>query len=302
MKQESSAKINNLKKILIAAVCILGFSSCGEKNAEPADDISSENIVSDNSQESEIPEESDEESPEESDEYLNSDNDSYYSDLNEIPENAVLKKDRYIISDGEKELQSTEYLDESGNPVRMLSNDGSSTIVTQYSNEYDENGNLVSVKTVPYQGFESLVTYEYNDDGTVKTVTHSEKGIVGVTETYSYMETYSYNDYGDKISTVSSLPDGGDVYGSILFEYEYDNNNRPVTEIQKDENGFIYTTVYRTYDENGNVLTEKSTYGENNDGTTKVFAYDDQNRLISSHDVTPDGTEMLFIEYEYEEL
>ncbi|MDE5765004.1 MAG: hypothetical protein K2N49_02215 [Ruminococcus sp.] len=301
MKHESLTKISNLKKIFIASLCILSLSSCGEKSSEPDNNISSENTVSDENQESEIPDSSDEESPDESEEYSDTDNISDNGDLNEIPENAVLKKDRYIISNGEKELQSTEYLDESGNPVRMLSNDGSSTVVTQYQNEYDENGNLLSAKTAPYQGFESLVTYEYNDDGTVKTITHSESS-AGVSESYSYMETYSYNDYGDKISMVTSLPDGGDVYGSIFFEYEYDENNRPVTEIHKDENGFVYTTIYRTYDENGNVLTEKSTYGENTDGSTKVFAYDDQNRLISSHDVSPDGTEMLFIEYEYEEL
>lgn len=293
MKRELSTKISNLKKILIAAVCILSLSSCGEKTSEPEENIPSESIVSGDSSESEISEESAEEPAEESkpETVFN------YADVDEVPENARVKKTRYIVTDGERQFQSTEYLDEYGNPMRMLYNSGGAgTKMTQYINEYDEKGNLVSVKTIPYEGFESLVAYEYNDDDTVKTVTRSENGVVNT------IETYSYNEHGDTASIETSLPDGGDVYGTTLFEYEYDENGRAVTEIQKDTTDFVYASIYRTYDDRGNVLTEKSTYGENTDGTTKVYGYDGQNRLISAHDVSPDGEEMFFMEYDYEQI
>lgn len=109
--------------------------------------------------------------------------------------------------------------------------------------------------------------FEYDENGNIK------------------CEKRQYNDYPESY---------------IYVEYECDENGRPINEVIKEADGTLYNTITRTYDDKGNILTE---YTENSEWyNTKVYVYDEENRCTSEKGMKKDGTVIVDVEYEYEEL
>lgn len=239
-----------------------------------------------------------------------------------IPENAVYKRNHYVYIQGEKTLRSVAFYDEHDKELRSVS---LNLDTIDYSNTYDSNGNLISCQKVRQiqnnnEYYVSHDEYEYDENNRLKCTNHYLDNIE-----LNYWETYEYNENGDliqkdswyngeskpKTSNIFEYDENGNIkcekrqYNDypesyIYVEYECDENGRPINEVIKEADGTLYNTVTRTYDDKGNILTE---YMENSEWyNTEVYVYDEKNRCISEKGMKKDGTVVVDVEYEYEEL
>lgn len=246
---------------------------------------------------------------------------TYPKNIDYIPENAVYKRSHYVYIQGKRTLRSVTFYDENDNEVRSVS---FNLDTIDYTNTYDNNGNLIKCQQIRQTDDEYYIfcdEYEYDENNRLKCANHYNESI-----NLRYWETYEYNENGNLIQKDSwydsnkSKPKTSDIFeydenGNVKREkrqyndntesymyvdYEYDENNRPITEIIKEKDGTLYNTITRTYDNNGNILTE---YAENGEWyNTEIRVYDDKNRCISKKGMKKDGTIVVDVEYEYEEL
>lgn len=248
---------------------------------------------------------------------------TYPKDTAYIPENAVYKRNHYVYIQGEKMLRAVTFYDKNDNEVRDVSLNLDT--YTDYTNTYDSNGNLISCQKVRQiqnnnEYYVSRDEYEYDENNRLKCASHYNESIE-----LNCWETYEYNENGSliqkdlwydgeskpKTSNIFEYDENGSIkrekcqYNDspesyMYVEYECDENGRPVNEVIKEADGTLYNTVTRTYDDKGNILTE---YTENSEWyNTEVYVYDDKNRCISEKGMKKDGTVVVDVEYEYEEL
>ncbi|MDE6520625.1 MAG: hypothetical protein K2K91_09285 [Ruminococcus sp.] len=246
---------------------------------------------------------------------------TYPKDIAYIPENAVYKRNHYVYIQGEKTLRAVTFYDENDNEVRNVSLNLDT--YTDYTNTYDSNGNLISCQKVMQTDDNYYVSrdeYEYDENNRLKCANHYLENIE-----LNYWETYEYNENGDliqkdswydgeskpKTSNIFEYDENGNIKSEkrqyndssesyMYVEYECDENGRPINEILKEADGTLYNTITHTYDDKGNILTE---YTENSEWyNTKVYVYDEKNRCTSKKGMKKDGTVIVDVEYEYEEL
>ncbi|TEB06806.1 tRNA3(Ser)-specific nuclease WapA precursor [Pelotomaculum schinkii] len=179
----------------------------------------------------------------------------------------------------------TEYHYNLANKIKTLTNKNGASILSQYTYNYYLDGNQADkTETVTNQSTE----YLYDGLGRLQTETEKENGNV------TSAVNYTYDDYN---SRASMTKDG------VTTSYNYDSNNRLVTEIKV--TGDVTETTRYGYDNNGNQLYKTSetvkpaTAGEaesisvsvsgvSGDGSVSFNEYDGFNQLVkvTSGDMT----------------
>lgn len=262
-----------MKYLLVSAaiLCMLLTAGCGnEQLSENSAEISATEEI-ENSAEISSAEET--ESPTENIETSDVVDDvTVNDDVSYIPKNAAYKSTKYLVYDGESMLNEINYFDEFGNAIRIISYmDGELLDITDMENEYNSDGQLVRA-TESSIGFgdysaagESFVELEYNEKGGLKKMTSSQN---------------------EEVLTVA-------------YEYEYDEQGRPiaVTEYFNGSDESLSTT-YKTYDENGNVATEKTDFN----GKMEIedyYQYDEKGRIVREENNKSNS--LYYYEYEYED-
>lgn len=144
----------------------------------------------------------------------------------------------------------------------------------------DENGRVLEKKV---SGSDTgTYTYEYDAEGRVIAENFTNRS--GSYDNY----TYTYNEFGLKASAVESssgIRDGN----TFVYEYEYDEQNRPIKMTWVNTASDNYSMLYTyEYDENGNVAVEtQTTYADGLNGPAgnsyKIqHTYDAEGRVVKS--------------------
>lgn len=115
----------------------------------------------------------------------------------------------------------------------------------------------------------------------------------GITyDTYRYTTEETYNEYGN---VIERKQDGSnDLYDSVkLYEYTYDEDGNVLTEKYwySDREDVCYETKY-TYDENGNQIKAEK------DGITITYTYDENGNLLKTVEESEDYIETLVSTYD----
>lgn len=167
-------------------------------------------------------------------------------DTSEIPDGSSYKCTEYLVSSDQESCTMITYCDDKGNELRYIFYPDSEMMPTDdMEYEYDSNGRLAYSREKAADG--DITKYEYYDNGEVKHM--------------------SINPDSDQPITFD-------------FEYEYDDLGRAVTATEY-HNGSKepFSTTYRTYDENGNKITEKFQYS-NDLVLESTYEYDKKGRVI----------------------
>lgn len=193
-------------------------------------------------------------------------------DVSDIPEGAAYKCTEYIVTNDEPTVSSISYYDANGNVIRSFSYMGNELLyVSDLENEYDSDGRLVSIK----QKSESFNEYVDSDESSTE---------------------FEYYENGD-IKKMCIY--WGDETRTVEFVYEYDDDGRAVAAKEYwDGSDEFLSTTYRTYDENGNVITENIKFEHNGLETHFTYEYDDKGRPLIKKDV---DSEYYYTKYEYED-
>lgn len=201
-------------------------------------------------------------------------------------ENGMINKIAYISSN----LEDSYRYDEYGRKIEQTSvfSNGDRSIL---SYEYDANGNVISMAHVYYlSGFSkpdvSTYTYTYDDNGNMLTESYSAPW----SNDY-YNDEYIYDEDGRliKYSRVGN-------YFNFYNEYTYDENGYLISMVYyHSRNGKTVTTY--TNDANGRAIKaiSSSSKGE----TTEEFTYDDFGNVLSQKICYYNGNIETY-EYEYE--
>lgn len=194
-------------------------------------------------------------------------------DVSEIPDGAAYKCTKYMVYSGESTVMHITYCDEYGNDIRDISYmDDEPISVLDMENEYNSDGQLVRMKanaeiSEEYSdGGDSVAELEYNENGCIKKLTTC---------------------YPDDLNTITN------------YEYEYDDLGRPITVMEYwDGDNELFSTTYKTYDENGNVSKEKSNLKGKLESET-FYQYDEKGRVVRKENSMSKSS--FYWEYEYED-
>ncbi|GAB3720892.1 polymorphic toxin-type HINT domain-containing protein [Amycolatopsis oliviviridis] len=169
---------------------------------------------------------------------------------------------------------------------RAYDADGRLLVAGQNGFTYNDRGGLLTAT-----GTSGNSSFEYDAAGRVST----RKDAAGTTG-YGYLKgrldsvtdgatggrlTYGYNEAG-KVKTV-------DYGAGRVRTYDYDNLARPKSDVLKDANGTVLSSIAYTYDPNDRVKT-KTTAGLAGSGQNS-YAYDYQGRMLSWTDPAGKATE-----------
>jgi len=149
------------------------------------------------------------------------------------------------------------------------------SIIEKYVYEYDESGNVLSIREYRGHNAEDLVlssSYEYDEDGKLSTVTHNghdnNELIYSIKHEYDQngneLARYNYNKAGildgylkyeydemDKIITRHQYNADGTLSSSVKYENEYDNNGNVISILAyreiEDNEWELYESVNFTY-------------------------------------------------------
>ena len=132
------------------------------------------------------------------------------------------------------------------------------------------------------------VTYTYNDDGTIATMTDRN----GTTH------AYEYDDDGNQIADVVTTLGAG-VDGTVMErDTSYNDEDQPIDYTTKNAAGSVLSQIDETYNGDGDVTEEAQSHnGEVDDDTPSVsYGYEDtaggQDRQTSL--TYPDGREIAY--------
>ena len=187
--------------------------------------------------------------------------------IGEYDSEGKLLRDIIEGNDGGKSVIEYEY-DANGNNIKSVSRyyDESGTPIYTSTEIYDENGNTVVEENVEhYPDGDVVLKYLYECDENGLRIKETRY----VNDELEYISNYTYNEYGQEISSVESDAEG-EITRTTKTEY-YDNGNRKSyiryyddSDVIEDEsyfyeNGAVQTV--RIYDTSG-VLCEESHYDE----------------------------------------
>lgn len=209
------------------------------------------------------------------------------ADDSEIPDGAAYKCTEYIVLNDTPTVRSISYCDEYGNDIRTISYwDDEILAVADFENEYDGNGRLVSARGKTKSFSETFE--EYFDSSTFEKYADSS-------ESESFVEIEYYEN--GEAKKMSSYLD--DEISTTEWTYEYDEQGRPVVKYEYwDGSDELFSTIYITYDENGNLSKAKVNYKGKME-MENTYQYDEKGRVVKNESSMSKSS--YFTEYEYED-
>ncbi len=158
---------------------------------------------------------------------------------------------------------------------------------TEYT--YDAAGNILTEKYTSWFGSSSLETYTYNDAGQRLTETYETKSDYGTSRT-TY--TYTYNDSGFCAKTVYSYTaevDGEKDETTYTEEYTYDSNGLILTDTTTYSDGTVdkYTVTYTAKGQYATVVY--TTTDPDSEGWHDEYNYDSKGNLVKYVETWDDG-------------
>lgn len=160
--------------------------------------------------------------------------------------------------------------DDEGKKLTATENADNVSYITEY--EYDSDKKLIR-ETLHYKdenGNDSIMSsteYTYDSDkNLIEETRYVEDG------TESTKAKYEYNGVGDKVSESTDFYEYADMLGytNVLYEYEYDDQNR-LSLSTRYEDGQLDSKVITEYDDNDNILRE--TKYDENDSIESITEY-----------------------------
>ena len=162
--------------------------------------------------------------------------------------------------------KATEYTyDEDGNCIHVKTlYDGE--VVSEDTNEYDENGNLIKTSNLRAEDTNPRITiyeYTYDYEGNIlKSIKKDEQGSKTIAE-------YTYDTNGNILTYVKG---GAVLLTDAHYEYEYDANNNLIKEVKYfGESNDLWHTIEYTYDENNNLI--KKVYSTDDTVIETTYTY-----------------------------
>lgn len=140
------------------------------------------------------------------------------------------------------------------------------TEINEYT--YDNSGNIISETWSDDSGIYCTLTYSYDDHGSlIRTITSYRDD-----EDYVTNYQHTYDSLGNIIKTVKS-EDGEER----VYTYVYDGDGNLVNETITAHDGYFCSRTY-TYDESGNLIEERTE--ESNFSEVTDYLYDDKGNLV----------------------
>ena len=203
--------------------------------------------------------------------------------------------------------------DASGALAKQYSTNSSDTVLEEYRYEYDSLGRLIRSSEYNNNAFTQRTEHIYDESDRLKSQTWYN-GSGATSQKYTYSDTtglltglevdypgntpnvkidYNYEKL-NRLDSKTTKVNGTTVFSTALWYYARSGYNR-ASQIQhfnyKDSSGSAFFGFEYTYDDKGNIASEKSKVGD----AIRSYTYDDQNQLTQA--VYPDGTTY---SYEYD--
>lgn len=174
---------------------------------------------------------------------------------------------------------------------------------TVETRQYDANGNLVRTERKPAFGGESVTRSDYTYDDAHHLLTETHYQAVPMYSSSGFGQAtcteYEYNSAGKRSKEVRQAG-WYQAYGDNAWEYtphepekyewectyEYDGGGNCVSENGKDLDTGVLSTVIRTFDKEGHILSERREYtadGETHGEISFAYGYDVNGLLIAEY-------------------
>jgi len=166
-------------------------------------------------------------------------------------------------------------------------NDGIMNETKTYT--YDENGYLLRKESYYTPSPKPYQTYVYTYDESGKTL--SEEFSANPYKELDYNMTYSYDDQSNVIQKYQTYTSG--VIDNKIYRYTYNSSSQVLSEevYEVQESGeALYSSTLNTYDERGNLLNLKESFGDSTDYRIYEYTYDDNNNLLTYTSLDAYGT------------
>lgn len=187
----------------------------------------------------------------------------------------------------------------------------------QYRQEFDENQNCIKeVEFNPSGEVESASGYKYNEQNKmIEEIHYFDQDEVGEIIKYKLNDEGKPEEietvYADDARSVKKISRSEFLLSTKIFDEDdqlegeesikFDQKNRPVEEIQKDETGNIVQRSVYEYDDKDQVAS-RINYGENNEFLVKdLFEYDDAGNLAKIVQLNEKDKLVNANEFEYDE-
>jgi len=151
-----------------------------------------------------------------------------------------------------------------------------SNITNKFTYKYDDKGNMIE-QCYTHGYFKEIYTYVYDDKGNM-----IEENLYNYSgsddKVYSTKQIYKYDNQGNKIEE-QFFQNKKVIYKSIL---KYDVNDNMIESISRDSDGILVGEEYNKYDNNGNLIEEKSNSPTMYGGVESkiIYTYNDKGNVI----------------------
>ncbi len=148
------------------------------------------------------------------------------------------------------------------------------TVTIRTENEYDDEGLLLNA--IQYYNEEEAYRSKYIYTESSVSIEVSQNG-----QSSTMTQVYEKDNDGN-ITWLETAMGGVAISSSV---YTYDQNGKPLTQVQTNTDGTVYETTH-VYDEKGNILQTTLDLGQDR-GTVTNFTYDAQGKLLTAviHDL-----------------
>lgn len=195
-----------------------------------------------------------------------------------------------VYVNGEVSQEMTYELDENGSLKSITYTTGEQTIVEEYANTYDDDGNLIRQET--WQDGELTATMDRTYDADDKLASSVQTNL-----TYPGGITYEtvYNPDG---TTASMRVTSADT-GTSLTEYTYDEDGNEIRSVTTNEAGVIVSETNSSYNSDGKITVSVDTYysDEGEPQETSAVEYTWDGNIRTTH-IPGDPDNYSVIEYD----
>lgn len=195
-----------------------------------------------------------------------------------------------VYVNGEVSQEMAYELDEQGSLKSITYTVGGETIVEDYANTYDSDGNLIRQETWQNGELTGSVEYTYDADGNRTS---------SVQTNLAYPGGITYETVYNPDGTTASMRVISADTGASLTEYLYDEDGNEIRSVTTNEAGVVVSETNSSYNDDGKITVSVDTY-YNDDGTpreTSAAEYTWEGNVRTTH-ISGDSDNYSIIEYD----